>query len=266
MEYRILGPVGIGDGNREIPVDGVKLRTVLAALLLSGGRVTSDGQMSDLLWGQRPPATSSAQIWTYISRLRKLLGQGATIVRRTPGYLLDIGQEGAFDYAEFEADVERGRTAAAAGSHDEASACLRAALMRWRGPALSNVSEHLFTAEAGRLEEAKATAAEDLMDADLMLGRYAQILPELTRLVRQYPLRERFRAQSMVVLYRLDRQAEALALFDEGRRKLAEELGIDPGGLLRGVHQAILAGAGELPWPARDHRQIRWSSSAAILS
>jgi DNA-binding SARP family transcriptional activator len=246
MEFRVLGPVEVRHDGREVPLDGSKQRTVLAALLIAGDRLVSDTEMTGYLWGDRPPITVNAQIYTYVSRLRKILGNQAGISRRSPGYLLWIGAA-RFDLAEFVAQSRLGHAALADGHYEEAAELLRSALALWRGPALVNVSEQLSHAEGPQLDEARIAALAGRIDADLALGRHIQLLPELTGLVQRFGLQERFRAQLMTVLYRCDRQADALVVYDQGRRMLAEELGIDPGTLLRGVHRAILTGVGE-PW------------------
>jgi SARP family transcriptional regulator, regulator of embCAB operon len=242
MEFRILGPVEVRHNGEEVPLDGSKQRTVLAALLIAGDRMVSDTEITGHVWGESPPTTVNAQIYTYVSRLRKILGQHASIIRRSPGYLLRIGSC-RFDLAEFSEQAVRGQAALLDGRYEEAAGLLRAALALWRGPALVNVSEQLADAEGPQLEEARISALASRIDADLALGRHVLLLPELTRLVRLYPLQERFRAQLMTVLYRCDRQADALVLYEQGRRMLSEELGIDPGSLLREVHYAILTGA-----------------------
>jgi SARP family transcriptional regulator, regulator of embCAB operon len=250
MEFRVLGPVEVRHNGEEVPLDGMKPRTVLAALLIAGNRMVSDVEMTRYLWGQHPPTTVNSQIYTYVSRLRKLFGQHVTLVRRSPGYLLRTGSSW-LDLAEFEEQSLRGQAALLDGRFEESSGLLRSALALSRGPTLVNVSEYLRDAEGPQLEEARISALASRVDADLMLGRHVQLLPELTRLVRLHPMQERFRAQLMTVLYRCDRQADALALYEQGRRMLAEELGIDPGSLLRGVHLAILTGAPEL-WTPRQ--------------
>lgn len=249
MEYLILGPVEVRDGDTEIPLDGAKQRTVLAALLLASGNFLSDADLSTLLWGVHPPATQNAQIYNHISRLRKTLGPGVSIIRRSPGYQMHIGAA-RLDLLEFERLMASGQSALLAGEYAEAGEPMRAALALWRGPALANVSEHLAGAEGPRIEEARITALESLFEADLALGRHVRALPELTRLVARYPLRERFQAQLMTTLYRCDRQAEALAVFERSRRMLAEDLGIEPGVLLREVHHAILTADPALLCPA----------------
>lgn len=250
LEFRVLGPVEVHHDGQEVPLDGSKPRTVLTALLLADNGTVSDTQMSDFLWGDHPPATFNAQIYTYVSRLRKTLRREVGITRRSRGYELRL-TGCAFDLREFEEQAAHGQSALAAGQYEDAARLLRAALRLWRGPALTGVSEHLSDAEAPRLEEARIAALESRIEADLALGRHAQLLPELTKLVRRHPLQERFRAQLMTTFYRCDRQADALVLYEEGRRMLADELGIDPGSLLREVHLAILTADPVLASPRR---------------
>lgn len=250
LEFRVLGPVEVFYDGQEVPLDGSKPRTVLTALLLADNGAVSDAQMSDSLWGDHPPATFNAQIYTYVSRLRKTLRGEVGITRRSRGYELRLG-ECSFDLRQFEEQAALGQGALAAGRYEEAARVLRGALRLWRGPALTGVSEHLADAEAPRLEEARIAVLESRIEADLALGRHAQLLPELTKLVHRHPLQERFRAQLMTTFYRCDRQADALVLYEEGRRRLANELGIDPGSLLREVHLAILSADPVLASPSR---------------
>ena len=249
VEYRILGPVEVRTGAGRIRLAGVKQRTMLTALLLATGKFLSERELNRLLWGSQPPATCDAQIYNHISRLRKALGAGVITARRGPAYQLST--DGAsFDLAEFEALAARGQVALRAGRWEDASGLLRAGLARWRGPALADVSEHLANAEGPRLEEIRVNAVESLIEAELAMGRHTQALPELTSLVARHPLRERFRAQLMTTLYRCDRQAEALAVYEQSRRLLADELGIEPGLRLRDVHHAILTADPALRCPA----------------
>ncbi|OLR92024.1 regulator protein [Actinokineospora bangkokensis] len=234
----MLGPVEVHRGGGEIPVDGAKPKTVLAALLLAGERTVPVHQLTDHLWGESPPATHRAQVHTYVSRLRRAFG--ARVERSAPGYRLML--DGArLDLAEFDALAAAGRAAADAGRADEASTLLGRALAQWRGPALSGVTDHLAAVAGPRLEETRLAVLEQRIALDLDLGRHALALPELTALVRAHPLREGFRAQLMTTHYRCDRQADALAAYHEGRQLLVEELGVEPGAELRRVHEAILA-------------------------
>ncbi|MGW6916293.1 BTAD domain-containing putative transcriptional regulator [Kitasatospora sp. NPDC054939] len=251
MDFQILGPVEVRGAQGRVPLSGAKVHTVLAALLLARGRTVAHNRLSELLWGWEPPTTMHAQIYTYISRLRKYLGPDAELVRQSPGYQIRIGSA-RFDLAEFERTAELGRDALARRRHEEASARLRAALSLWRGPALANVTEFLADAEGPQLAETRLAVVEDCIEADLALGRHRELVGELTGLVGEHPLRERLRAQYMTALYRCDRQADALAAYQAGREVLAEELGVDPGGLLNQVHQAVLNGGSGLAAPAAE--------------
>lgn len=239
MEYGILGPVRVRDGATEIVLDGAKQRTVLVALLLAEGSVVADTGLSWFLWGDRPPATLTAQLYNHVSRMRRALGPEACIDRRAHGYEMRTGSA-LVDVLEFRELAGHGKAALAEGKYQEASDLLRGALVLWRGPALAGVSEYLAAAEGPPLEEARTTALAGRIEADLALGRHPRLLPELTRLVSHHPLHERFCAQLMTALYRCDRQGEALAVYDRGRQLLAREIGVEPGPLLRGVHRAIL--------------------------
>jgi DNA-binding SARP family transcriptional activator len=241
VDFYILGPVGVAAHGREIRLGGYKPRTVLAALLLARGRVVSDAQLSTLLWRWDPPATMSAQIYTYVSRLRARLAPEVRINRRTPGYELQIGSA-RFDYAEFERLARRGREELRAERYREAAAQLSSALALWRGPPLSNVTSFLAEDELPCLEEARLAALDARIGADIVLGRSADVVAELTRLVADHPLRERLRAHLMTALHRSGRQADALAVYHEGRRMLADEVGACPGSALETAYQRILRG------------------------
>ncbi|MEU6078678.1 BTAD domain-containing putative transcriptional regulator [Micromonospora sp. NPDC047074] len=246
MEFRVLGPVGAWRGDGEVALDGAKQRTVLAALLLAEGRTVPDTRLCELLWGERPPATFAAQLYNYVSRLRKYLGAGVDIVRQWSGYQIRIGTA-RLDLDEFERLAEAGREALRGGRHGEAADRLHAAMGLWRGPALSNVTEHLAAAESHRMAELRMAVLESRIEADLLLGRHVRLVPEITQLVAEHPLHEGLRGQLMTALVRCDRQADALATYHEGRRVLADELGVDPGPQLAETYRAILAGT---PAPA----------------
>ncbi|MEW1721598.1 BTAD domain-containing putative transcriptional regulator [Streptomyces sp. NPDC093109] len=215
--------------------------TVLAALLLARGRVVSDGRLSELLWGWNPPATWNAQIYTYISRLRKLLGPGVDLVRRQPGYQL-VAAGAHVDVIEFERLERLGRRALEERQFTKAAETLGKALDLWQGPALANVTAHLAEAELPQLEEIRMSALEHRIEAELALGRHERLTSELMRYVSEFPVRERLRAQLMTALYRCGRQAGALHAYQEGREVLAEELGVDPGVDLAATYQAVLSG------------------------
>ncbi|MER7419548.1 BTAD domain-containing putative transcriptional regulator [Micromonospora peucetia] len=222
-------------------LDGAKQRTVLAALLLAEGRTVPDTRLCELLWGERPPATFAAQLYNYVSRLRKYLGTGVDIVRQWSGYQIRIGTA-RLDLDDFERLAEAGRESLRGGRHAEAAERLHAAMSLWRGQALSNVTERLAAAESHRMAELRMAVLESRIEADLLLGRHVRLVPEITQLVAEHPLHEGLRGQLMTALVRCDRQADALATYHEGRRVLADELGVDPGPLLTEAYRVILAG------------------------
>jgi DNA-binding SARP family transcriptional activator len=250
MEFKLLGPVEAWSYSRSVPLDGSKLRTVLAALLFANCRPLSDLRMSYLLWGEQPPTTPGAQICTYVSRLRHRLQKGGLeITRQGTGYKLSTGQW-EVDHRRFQTLADLGATHLRDGDVMRAESALRRALSLWRGPALCDVSRHLSTAELPGLEESRMMVLERHVDARLALGAHAELVPELTRLVSEEPLRERLRTQLMIALYRCGRPADALQVYHQGWDLLAQHLGITPGEDLQGVHQAILVGN-----PALDHRR-----------
>ncbi|MFG2132168.1 BTAD domain-containing putative transcriptional regulator [Streptomyces sp. NPDC048751] len=251
MDFKILGSVSAESQGRAVPLDGSKQRTVLAALLLAHGKVMTDERLTTLVWGFDPPATSTNQLYTYVSRLRTRLAPGIGLRRSGPGYRMDIG-DATFDWETFRALAESGGADLRAGRYADAERRLARALALWNGPALTGVTEQLAEAEGTRMEEARLCAVEHHTEAALALGRHTETVPGLTRQVALHPVRERLRGQLMTALYRCGRQADALALYEEGRHVLAEELGIDPGPALRTLYEEILRGT--LAAPAAPER------------
>jgi predicted ATPase/DNA-binding SARP family transcriptional activator len=244
MEFRILGPLEVAEGDRQVPVSGVKERALLAILLIHTGEVVSADRLIDELWGSDLPANPSNALQVVVSRLRRAL-QGELVVTRQPGYLLDIGPE-QLDARRFERLVEEARQVTATDP-SRSSSLLEEALGLWRGPALAEFAFERFAQESvARLHEARTQAVELKMEADLALGRHAELVGELRGLVAGNPLRERLRGQLMLALYRSGRQGEALRVFQEGRKALVEELGVDPGPELQELHQQILLQAASL--------------------
>jgi DNA-binding SARP family transcriptional activator len=228
-------------------------------LLLRPNEVVPAEQLIDALWGERPPPTASTMVQVYVSRLRKLLGRDL-LLTRPAGYELALDPSQT-DVGRFEALL-----AAAAGTDDtaEAARLLNEALALWRGPALADFAYESFASvEAGRLEELRLAALDDRVDADLALGRHAELVPELEALVAEQPLRERARGQLMLALYRAGRQAEALEVHRAGQRLLVEQLGLEPGPALRVLERQILdqdpaldPSAPEPQRPAGDERKV----------
>jgi DNA-binding SARP family transcriptional activator len=235
MDFRILGPLEVRDRGRPIELPRRKQRGVLAILLLQRGEAVSSDVLVDALWGEDPPPTARAALHNYIAQLRRALGPGL-VLSRAGGYLLDISPE-QVDVGRFERLTAEGRAA----SGEERVEKFREALMLWRGPPLADLAFEPFAAnEASRLEELRTAAVEELIDARLSLGASAELVAELETLITEHPFRERLRGQLMLALYRAGRQAEALEAYQEARRALTDELGIEPSAPLRELEQALL--------------------------
>jgi peptide/nickel transport system substrate-binding protein len=239
VEFRLLGPVQAREGASEVALGGPKLRALLATLLLSANEVLSRDHLIDALWGERPPATAAHTLDDYVSRLRRALG-GERIETRAPGYRLRV-DPGELDVDRFEALLRQGRDALARDDPATALERLDVALALWHGRALADLlHEPIGQAEAGRLEERRRLAVEERHDAALRLGRHAEVVSDLERLVEHEPYRERSIAQLMLALYRSGRHAEALAVLRTARQRFAAELGLEPGPSLRELEQQIL--------------------------
>ncbi len=242
MELRVLGPLEVraGDG---APVDlaGPKLRALLVALLLEAGRPVSADRLAAALWGEDAPARAVKNLQVHVSRLRRALRDPSVLVTTPGGYHLHL-RPGELDVERFEALAERGRRALADGHAQDAARLLREALVLWRGPPLADVEDTAAVrGEIERLEEQHAAVLEARVDADLELGRHAELVGELRELVAARPLREGLHRRLMLALYRSGRQAEALQVFRQARELLVEQLGLEPGPELRGLERAVLA-------------------------
>lgn len=247
MEFRILGALEIYERDRALRLGGPKQRALLAVLLLHANEVVSTDRLIDALWGERPPETAAKALHVYVSQLRKALepngatGSGQMLQTRTPGYVLRVRPE-QLDLRRFESLVAEAKLALAQGDAARGSAKLRDALALWRGPALSDLTYEPFAqAEIARLEELRLAALEERIQADLALGLHGDLVGELEALVAGHPLRERFRMQLMLALYRSGRQAEALETYREARRLLVDELGLEPSPALQRLERAVLS-------------------------
>jgi DNA-binding SARP family transcriptional activator/DNA-binding beta-propeller fold protein YncE len=244
MEYRILGPLEVAEQDREVVLGRGRQRSVLALLLLNANEIVSSERLIDELWGDAPPPTASKSVQVYVSQLRKSLRNGDSdgpLLTRGGGYVLQISP-GELDAERFERAVADGRRALEAAAPARAADTLRTGLALWRGPPLADFTYEPFAqAEIARLDELRLAALEERVEADLELGRHAELVAELDALVAEHPLRERLRGQQMLALYRCDRQAEALEAYRLGRQRLVDELGIEPSSSLRAMHEQILA-------------------------
>jgi DNA-binding SARP family transcriptional activator/basic membrane lipoprotein Med (substrate-binding protein (PBP1-ABC) superfamily) len=264
LRFRILGPIEAEVEGRALDLGGRKQRAVLAALLLRAGQVVPDHRLVDEIWGDSPPASAAHSLEAYVSRLRQALApHGATLERRGGGYRIGLGRA-VLDSRVFEALVDEANQASAAGDDTRAAVLAKEALGLWHGPVLSGIPLQLDgRAEAERLDEFRSRALEIRVDADLALGRQAELVGELSRLVKESPYRERLVAQLMVALYRSGRQAEALEIYERTRRALDDDLGLQPSEELQRLAGQIVRQEPQLRTPARaleaaeDQRTIR---------
>ena len=266
--YRLLGPLEVTIDGTAVNLGGLKQRALLAILLLHANQPVHRDVLVDQLWGEHPPAGAEHAVNVYIWRLRKALKAASgtqKVLTRQGAYLLQAAEE-QIDVALFERLAGEGRRALAAEAAGCASAVLGEALALWRGAPLADFRFEPFAqAEIARLEELRAGVMEDRTEAELALGRHAHVVGELEALVAADPLRERLHQQLMIALYRCGRQADALAVYQNARRTLAEELGIEPCQALRQLERAILeqdpslerppgAGSRRVPGPGNFRR------------
>jgi DNA-binding SARP family transcriptional activator/basic membrane lipoprotein Med (substrate-binding protein (PBP1-ABC) superfamily) len=229
IRLRVLGGLEAEAGERALVLGGPRQRAVLAALLLRAGEVVPDGRLIDDVWGESPPASAGHSLESYVSKLRQaLVPHGIALERRGAGYRIDLGPA-TLDSIDFAALVEAASQASAAGDHGGAAKIAKDALGLWRGPVLSDIPLGPDArAEAERLTELRWRAFEIRNDAGLALGSHAEIVGELRRLTEESPYREGPVAQLMLALYRSGRQAEALDVYERIRRRLDEDLGLQP--------------------------------------
>ncbi|MEW1722598.1 BTAD domain-containing putative transcriptional regulator [Streptomyces sp. NPDC093109] len=259
LRFSVLGPVRAWRGAETLASGSPQQRALLAALLLRDGRTATAPELIDALWGDRPPSQALAAVRTYASRLRKVLSSGV-LVSESGGYALRTAPETldlslAVELAGH-ADKER-----AAGNRALARDLLNRSLDLWTGETLASVPGPYAETQRARLEEWRLQLTESRLDMDLEAGCHAGAVSELTALTAAHPLRERLRELLMLALYRGGRQAEALAVYADTRRLLADELGVDPRPELARLHQRILEAdvllAGPAEEPAPSHPVLR---------
>jgi DNA-binding SARP family transcriptional activator len=243
MRYQVLGSLQVCTGAAWSHVRADQQRAVLAVLLIEAGHVVSTDRIIDELWGPCPPRSAANAVQVYVMRLRKLIGRDShhLIVTRGHGYELQL-EDDDLDAAVFEGFVSAGLQWLTTGRIERAIADLGRALSLWRGSALADVpATPTVTAARARLEQRRVTALEQMLGAELERDRHVAVVDELFQAVQRYPLNEQLRAHLMVALRRCGRRAEALEVYRRGRAVLKEELGLEPNGQLRELHQALLA-------------------------
>ena len=247
MRFGVLGPLEVRVDGEQLAIKGAKERRLLGLLLSRANKTVPVDHIIEELWGTEPPPSAVKTVQVYAVRVRKMLeprgraADGSVLSRRGAGYALSVSR-GQVDALQFADLVATARKAAAAGAHDIAARLLGEALSLWRGAAYADFQDTQFGAtEAARLEEMRLAALEARIDADLALGRHAEVTAELEALVHECPLRERFWCQLMLALYRSGRQSDALLAFRRARGSLTEEIGVEPGPELCALEAAVLA-------------------------
>ena len=265
MRIGLLGALEVfdDDGN-EITVAGAKLRALLAVLALHVGRVVSAEHLVDALWGEDPPAAVRNGLQGLASKLRRALGSSDLVVMRSEGYVLDLPPD-VVDVERFERRAADGRALAVIGELERAVDVLAEADSLWRGEPLAEFAYDDFAVPAiARLSESRLALLEERLDLELRLGRHQRAVVQLEQLVADHPLREGLRGLLMLALYRAGRQADALRVFQDGRRLLVEELGLEPGPALRRLESAILAQDPSLTLPAASASPVGAGSHPMI--
>ncbi|MFG2293921.1 BTAD domain-containing putative transcriptional regulator [Streptomyces sp. NPDC048603] len=268
--FAVLGPIRAWRGTEPLASGSPQQRALLAALLLRDGRTATAPELIDAIWGEDPPAQALATIRTYASRLRKILDPGL-LVSESGGYAIRLGDLAALDLGVARGLAGDAEAARAGGDRSTARTLLGRALDLWEGEPLAGVPGPYAETERTRLSEWRLTLLENRLDLDLETGQHAEAVSELTALTAAHPLRERLRELLMLALYRSGRQAEALAVYADTRRLLADELGVDPGPELAALQQRILRGDAELarsadPAPAAAPVQVRPAQLPATVS
>ena len=241
MQVRLLGSMEVMIQGRPVRLGGKRQRAVFALLLLHANRRVSRDRLIEDLWGGRPPPEAIQTLQSYVSRLRRLLGQDAQISARQGGYVITL-PTAALDVDRFRDLTDRGHGALRSAQYDEASRVLREALSLWRGEPLADLDDiasiHGATCEWTELH---LTALSDRIEADIEQGSATTVIGELEVLVGHHPYHEQFRALHMRALYLAGRQIEALAAYRQTRETLIGRYGIEPSEQLRTLERAILA-------------------------
>ncbi|UIX33258.1 AfsR/SARP family transcriptional regulator [Streptomyces sp. GQFP] len=249
LRFSVLGPVRAWRDEEQLPTGSPQQRALLAALLLREGRTATAAELIDALWGEESPSQALAAVRTYASRLRKILGSGVLLSEST-GYAIRSLPEGALDLAVAQDLATEAEKAKNSGDLCHARDVLNKVLDLWDGEPLAGVPGPYADAQRVRLEEWRLQLLESRLDMDLEQGCHAESISELTALTAAHPLRERLRELLMLALYRSGRQAEALAVYADTRRLLADELGVDPRPGLKELQRRILKADPSLAEPS----------------
>ncbi len=266
MQFGILGPLQIEISGRPVEIKGSGQRALLARLLLDANRVVSmDGLLVDL-WSVAPRSGVKALQQRVVELRRDLEQAGADrlVHTREQGYALEIDQQ-SLDLHRFESLLAEGNASLQAGSSTDAAASCRAALELWRGAPLSGLDAPFTAAARGRLEELNLVGLGTRIDADLALGQHDMLIGELQELARAHRFREGFRSQLILAFYRAGRQAEALEAYQQARKTLIDELGVEPTRALQDLEKAILRQDPELDLAVQPSPPSATAASAPLV-
>lgn len=253
LRVRLLGPIEVLAGKNEVPLRRGRQRLLVAALALDAGRVVPRGRLVEALWPGTEPDDPSNALQHLVAQVRRALGTRRHVLRTASGgYVLDLPRD-AVDALAVEDALAGARAALAAGDSERACELAEGALARWRGDALADADDGPLRADAARLDDARVDAELLRADALLALGRAEEVVDRLAALAEREPLREPIWARLLAALAAVGRSAEALAVYEEVRRRLSEELGARPGQELRELHGRIVRGE-EGPTPASAAR------------
>ncbi|MEU6122084.1 AfsR/SARP family transcriptional regulator [Streptomyces sp. NPDC047123] len=251
MRYEMLGPLRIRDGNKYSTINAQKVEIVLTVLLIRADQLVSLEQLMREIWGEDLPKRATAGLHVYISQLRKFLktpgAPGNPVETRAPGYVLHKGDD-RIDAQVFPELVDVGRSLLREQRYDEAASCFGQALSLWRGPILgqggngTEANGPIIDGFSTWLTEIRLECQEMLVECQLHLGRHREAVGMLYALTAENPMCEAFYRQLMLALYRSERQADALKVYQSVRKTLNEELGLEPGRPLQDLQRAILSG------------------------
>ncbi|MEU2393555.1 BTAD domain-containing putative transcriptional regulator [Streptomyces sp. NPDC007369] len=238
LQFDVFGPLTVRRAGKLLEIPQAKHRVVLASLLLRAGRTLTAEELIQQLWGGEPPLTARKTLQGYIARLRKVLGADA-VVSRGSGYAIEAGG-GRLDLDRFNSLLKKAEECTEPAGR---ARLFREAMDQTKGTPLVDIpSEYLQQGDGAALLERWLNATENWADAEMAVGRYAEVLPRLRALVSEHPFRESAWGRLMTALYKAGRQGEALSTYQEARRLLSRELGVEPGEELRETHRQILAG------------------------
>jgi DNA-binding SARP family transcriptional activator len=270
LRISLLGPFEVSDGNRSVRLSGMKRRALLCWLALNPRTCVSVDALIAALWGDASPSTARAKVHTYVSELRKALGEvgqghvpGWPVLTRLGGYQLSDDVD--LDSRHFQDNAREARRASRLGDHARASRLFTRALEIWRGPALADVMSFPIQAAANALNEERLLAIEGKAEADIHLGWYDDVVAELSPLSAGNPLRERLRGELMLAMYRRGARNEALTVYRDGHQAMASELGLPPSPQLRRLQQLMIRDDTAL-WTRSPNDLLSMEAASAWLS